>query len=139
MSNELRGWQPKLKINGTLFDVKSGEPTNVRGTAPGDTVGTGRWKYPVVDKESFEFSFTAIRYTNLNPHAAPYFLAGTSNDTVSLIYWPNEDDIADSTKAWRSATFLIEKYSESFNADQGLLTISVSGVSQGRAYRPGDA
>jgi hypothetical protein len=139
MSNEIRGWQPNIKINSTLLEVKSGEPRNIRSTAPGDTTSTGRARYPVVDKESFEFNFTAIRYSTLNPHASPYFIAGTGVDLVNLAYWPNADDISDATKSWRSATFLIEEYSESFNADQGLLTISVKGQSQGAFKRPGDA
>lgn len=136
---DLRGWAPNLKINSTLFDVKSGEPSCDRSTSPGDTTGTGRYRVPRVDKEQFSFSFTAIRRSDLNPHASPLYIAGTGFDVVALSYWPNAADIADPTKAWRSATFLVTKYSESFNADSGLLTISVQGESQGTFSRPGDA
>ncbi len=139
MANELLGYGAKLKLGDVLYDVVDGEPSNERSTAPGDTTATGRKRYPVIDKESFSFSGSAIRYSTINPHDAPQRIMSASVDFVDLKYWANAADVADPTKAWRCPTFLFTHYSERFDAKLGLIVLNFKGESQGDFKRPGEA
>ncbi len=140
MADELRGYDAKVYINGIAFDVKEGEPTEQRSTARGDTTKGGRYQQQVVDKMVVEFSFKAIRYSTVNPHTTPYFIASsnTTKDSARVLYWPNGANVDDESKAWRMI-LVWESYSEQFNADQGLITLSAKGKSTGVYLRPDDA
>lgn len=140
MANELLGSGAKVVINNYVFDVKEGSCEETRNTARGDTTATGRVQAHVVDKTVVNLSCKAIRYSTLNPHIGPYHIASSDWDYADILYYPNGDDLAnnDPTKSWRFRG-IFTKYSESFNADQGLLMLDIACVSDGSYLRPGDA
>jgi hypothetical protein len=139
--NELVGAGAKVFINNYVFDVIEGGVDEDRSLARGDTTGTGRYKVNVVDKQGVSLNIKAIRKSSINPHAASTYIArstlGGTNDYAAVKYFPNGDDVGDDTKSWRF-NCVWSKYSESFNAQSGLVNLTAAGESTGSYKRPGD-
>lgn len=143
MANELLGSGAKVYINSTAYDVKEGDCTVEKNTARGDTTGGGRYQQHVVDKQVINLNIKAIRLSSINPHLTPYFIAksgvaGGGDDYSSVKYFPNGADVGDDTKSFRFSC-VWQSYSESFQADSGLLMLTAKGVSTGPYKQPGDA
>jgi hypothetical protein len=143
-TNVIQGYTPQIKLGGTQWELKSGEPKLHIATVRGDTTFVGFDEVNHPNKRGFSFSFEAFRYSDLNPHGSPANI-GLSTGTwkTALIYYPTGDTSTDST-AWRSGTvtgsaFVVEEYSESFNAESGLVTCRVSGKSSGQIKMPGES
>jgi hypothetical protein len=141
-NGELLGSGGKVYINGYSFDCKEGSLDEDRNTARGDTTATGRFQINVIDKQVLQFSVQAIRKSTFNPHSAGLYIAQTTAggvyDQAAVIYYPNGNDVGTATKSWRF-TIVWTKYSERFNADNGLLMLTANGISTGSYQRPGDA
>lgn len=141
MAYEILGSSARVVVNGYTWDVVEGDCGEDVSTARGDTVSGGQYQQHVPDKRVVNFNFKAIRYSNLNPHAANLYVAPpptvASNPTIS--YYPDGSQLGvDATKSWR-LTGIWTRYRESFNAKEGLITLEAAGTSTGTYKRPGDA
>lgn len=137
MSGELRGFEPKVKVAGTVYDVQSGRPQLQISTARADTTADGAWQINVADKKVVNFEFKAIRKSTLNPHASPYGVGTSTGQELAIKYYPTGDTASDTT-AWRF-TMVLEEYAEDFNAEQGLVTLTARGKSTGAVLLPGES
>jgi hypothetical protein len=132
---ELQGYDGRLEINGVAFDAKTVKPKLKRTPARSDTTGDGAFECNRANKVSFSLSVSAFRYSSMNPHAAPFTIG--VNEFVYVYYWPNRNDAGDPTKAWFCPFFMITDYSEDINAESGLQTIDIEGISSGKFSMPG--
>lgn len=132
---ENQGYDAELQINGIVFDAKTVKPKLKRTPARADTTGTGAFEQNRANKVAFSLSVSAFRYSSMTPHAAPFNIG--IDEYVTIAYWPNKADSGDFSLAWFSEHFLITDYSEDTNAESGLQTIDIEGISSGRFAMPG--
>lgn len=135
VGDELQGYDARLKINGVLFNAKTVKPHVKRTAQRADVLSTGAYEVNRANKIGFSLSVGAFRYSSLNPHAAPFSIM--RDEYVELRYWPNKDDVADLNACFYCAEFLITDYSEDTNAESGLQTIDIQGISSGSVFLPG--
>jgi hypothetical protein len=140
MADELLGSEARIRINEVTFDVKEGSIKETRSTSRGDIFKDGRSQRHHVESQVVNLTFKAIRRFSVNPHTGFYSIAQTAeggdNDSSPIEVWPDGSD-DNLENAWRFRGVWTE-YSETFNAEQGLMMIDASCVSLGKYKRPGD-
>lgn len=132
------GYEAKVRVNNTIFNVTSGSVQIARVVVDTSDSETGRKTANKAGKEQMSVSLQFNDATDVNPHSGPYSIL--ADDTIKIKIWPRgNSDLETESYFYYCPKLVLSNFEIQFNSQNGQVSGSLSGVSNGTFTRPDEA